>query len=128
MNDYSEALDRILSDPAAMEQIKALGSMLMSSPEPAPPPSAPPMAPVAVSSAGAEGAANWSGGGDLMQTVIKMAPLLGRFQEENDSTRLLFALRPFLSPVRQERLDRAVRMLRLFRLLPALREMGGSLF
>lgn len=139
MNDYSEGLERILNDPAAMEQVKALSRMLMSSTEngtalpagPAPVPTAPaapaPPAPPAPPATASGGLSDLLGSGDMMKTVMKMAPLFGRFQEENDSTRLLYALRPFLSPARQEKLDRAVRLLRLFRLLPVLQEMGGSL-
>lgn len=65
-------------------------------------------------------------GGDLTQAILRMAPLLGSLREETDSTRLLHALRPLLSPSRRQRLDQAVRLMQLMRVLPLLK--GSGLF
>ena len=43
---------------------------------------------------------------------------------EDDRTRLLLALRPHLSEPRQQKVDTAVKILRVIDLLPALRESG----
>ena len=43
------------------------------------------------------------------------------FNEENDSTRLLNALRPFLSEKRRVRIDGSIRLLSLMRILPLLK-------
>ena len=53
-----------------------------------------------------------------------MAPLLGSLREETPGTQLLRALRPLLSPARQERLDQAIRLLQLTRVLPLLKSSG----
>lgn len=60
----------------------------------------------------------------LISAVSKIAPLLQRVQQEDDSTRLLYALRPMLSPERQAKLDESLKMLRMMRLLPLLKNTG----
>ena len=45
--------------------------------------------------------------------------------QEDDATRLLRALRPLLSPARQKKIDEAVKILQLMRLMPLLQGMGG---
>ena len=62
--------------------------------------------------------------GDTMQTMMKLAPLLSKMNQEDDSTRFLHALRPLLSPPRQAKLDEASKMLQLMRMLPLLRGSG----
>ncbi len=114
MDDISEKINSILSDPSAMEQIKALGGMLGldqngSKPPPAQKPSN------ALSGINMPDPAS-------MSMIMKFAPLLGRINEENESTRLLAALRPFLSEKRRPRVDQAIRMLSIMRMLPMLRE------
>ena len=54
----------------------------------------------------------------------KPKPLLSSLNNSDDTTRLLDSLRPFLSHERQEKLDKAEKMLKLFRLMPLLRENG----
>lgn len=62
--------------------------------------------------------------GDILQTVMKIAPLLSAFRQEDDNTRLLRALRPLLKEERQKKLDEAAKMLQMMRLLPLLKEQG----
>lgn len=100
-----------MNDPDAMEQIKALGSMMGltgDKPKPEPPPAAGLSAP----------------DGEMAGMMMKLMPLLGSMNEENDSTRLLYALRPFLSEKRRARVDQAARMLSLMRVLPMLKTLG----
>ena len=35
---------------------------------------------------------------EMLQSIMKIAPLLSSVQQEDDNTRLLYALRPFLKP------------------------------
>ena len=51
-------------------------------------------------------------------------PLLGQAGREDDSTRLLRALRPLLGPERQKKVDEAMKILQMMRLLPLLKESG----
>ena len=114
MADLDKTLNSILSDPEAMEQIKARGeAMGISVPEEK---SQPVPQSVAAPS------------GEMLGMMMKIAPMLEAMNEENDSTRLLYALQPFLSEKRRGRVDKAVRLLSLMRAVPMLRESGISLF
>ena len=44
--------------------------------------------------------------------------------QEDDSTRLLYALRPLLGAERQKKVDEALKILQMMRLLPLLKESG----
>lgn len=58
---------------------------------------------------------------DMLSAITRLAPLLSA-PNEDDTTRLLSALRPFLSQRRAERLDEAERLLSITRLLSILKE------
>jgi len=55
---------------------------------------------------------------------MKVAPLLPAIGQEVDNTRLLHALRPLLGPERQKKLDEAIKLLQLMRVLPLLKSSG----
>lgn len=61
---------------------------------------------------------------ELLSTVSKFLPLIRDMNREDESTVLLNALRPFLSGDKCRRLDEAQKMLRIMRILPALRGTG----
>lgn len=58
---------------------------------------------------------------DMLSAVTRLAPLLASGGED-DTTRLLSALRPFLSQPRAKRLDEAERLLSLGRVLSIIKE------
>lgn len=64
------------------------------------------------------------GSPDTLALVTRLAPLLSQVNREDDSTRLLQALRPLLSGARQQKIDEAVKILQLMRLLPLLGSAG----
>jgi hypothetical protein len=98
-----------MSDPEAMEQVKSLGKMLgLSADEPALPEPEP------------EDAIS----GEIISKLTSLVPLLSRTGEDDDTARLLAALRPFLSEEKQQKLDSAKRMLRILKLLPIIRDSG----
>lgn len=61
---------------------------------------------------------------EMLGMVTRLAPLLNQVNREDDSTRLLHALRPLLSPPRQKKVDEAMKILQMMRLLPLLKESG----
>ena len=111
MEDLNEKLTRLLSSPEGMEKIQSMMSSLGGAlpQEEAPPP--PPMPPPAA-------------GGIDMAALSKVLPLLGQMNQENEDTRLLAALRPYLHGQRAERLEESMRLLKLMKLLPLLTEGG----
>ena len=109
MDDLSEKLGSILSDPEAMKEVAQLASQLgVDAPglhkEPAPQ-----KQPVSA---------------DALSMMGGLMPLMGTLRQEDDTTRLLDAIRPFLSEERRQKLDKAKKMLKMMKLLPLLREMN----
>ena len=118
MDDLSGKISELLSDPGTMEQLMSFAGMLGSKdddsertpepPKPAPKPKD--------SSLGLPA--------DTMQTVMRIMPILNSMREEDDTTRLLNSLRPFLSEERNHRLDQATRLLQLLKILPVIKELN----
>ena len=138
MSDLEEKLENILGNPQAMAQIMALAQSLnqngsaagaadgaqtqpsgpadAGTPTPAPAAPAPPRPPV---SAGAEGGLGSLLGGLDPNMLSAAAGLLGQFNGGDDDRRaaLLTALRPFVREQRYARLDKAIQIARLSRLI-----------
>ena len=110
MSDLQDKLNQILQNPEAMKQVQSLGAQLGLTGEQKKPPE--------------NNLMSVLGGDDTIGTIAKFAPLLSSLNNSDDTTRLLDSLRPFLSHERQEKLDKAEKMLKLFRLMPLLRENG----
>lgn len=115
MEDLSRKLERILSDPEAMEQIKELTGLFSQKQEA---PSEPIKTPEPAFSPDPE----------MLGRIMKLAPLLSSVNKEDDSTRLLRALKPFLHEERSRRVDSAIRLLGIIKLLPVLKGSGLDLF
>ena len=103
MDDLSEKLSGILSDPDAMRDIAALASQLgidapgvHTKPEPA---------------------------DDTAAMLSGLMPMLGSLKQEDDTTRLLEAMRPFLSEDRRRKLDKAKRLIKVMKLMPLLKDL-----
>ncbi len=116
-----------MSDPQALQQIKGLGEMLgLSNTEKE-------SAKQEVNNDNTVNAlSNMMGGAspDMLSLFTKVAPLLSNLNKEDETTRLLFALRPFLSFERQKKLDEAGKLLKIMKLLPLLKDFNilDSLF
>ncbi len=61
---------------------------------------------------------------DIAKSLIKILPAVKSIGSEDNTTRLLNALRPFLSCEKQEKLDKAEKMLKLFKILPLLKDIN----
>ena len=129
MDDLTQQLQQILADPQSMQQIQQmmgslnLGGDAAPAQQPTPPQAAPVLSPAPPAQNNLLGAL----GGitpEALQTMTKLAPLLQQTRQEDDATRLLRALRPMLSEPRQGKLDEAIKILQMMRLLPLLRESG----
>ncbi len=112
MEEISQQLGEILADPQKVRQIQQMaGALGLGGGAPAPAPAAPAAAPGVSPQA--------------LEAVARLAPILRQTRQEDDATRLLRALRPLLGPARQKKLDEALKILQVMRLLPLLRESGG---
>ena len=135
MAEFDDKLNSILSNPDAMSQIMQLAQSLGGggAQESAPPP--PPDQP-----GGQPGGPAWGnppqaapppagGGGDLLSSLLggggldmglltRLLPLIQELggQRESNARTLLYALRPYLRSDRQEKVERALQLARLFHL------------
>lgn len=131
MAEFDEKLNSILSNPDAMSQIMQLAQSLGGDGGgAAPPPQGPP---------GPQQAPAWgppppqqtppSGGGDLLSSLMggggldpgllsRLLPLIQELggQRDSNARNLLYALRPYLRQDRQEKVERALQLARLFHL------------
>lgn len=101
MDDFSSAINGFLSQPGAMEQLQQMAQQLGLSPpeqggQPKPPekPAELPISP------------------ELLQGLMRAA---AEASKPDETSQLLLALKPMLRPERQEKVDRAIRMLGLMR-------------
>lgn len=107
MDDLNEKLNRLLSDPEGLAKIQAAMSALGGGDTPPPPPPPQPEQPLP----------------DLAG-LTRLMPLLSGAGQDTEDTRLLYALKPYLHGHRAQRLEEAVRLLKLAHLLPLLQEQG----
>lgn len=117
MAEFDEKLNAILSDPGAMSQIMQLAQSLGGGDSTPPPPPPASQAPVNQgSSSGGLGNLGSLGGLGDPQMISKLLPLLQEFggQQDSNARALLYALRPYLKEERQEKVERAVQLARLF--------------
>lgn len=116
MAEFDEKLNALLSNPDSMAQIMQLAQNLsgsMGGGAPSPPPPQPRSQPPA--------------GGDLFSALAgaldpailtRLLPLVGELgsSQTSQTRQLLYALRPYLQPQRQEKVERALQLARLIHL------------
>lgn len=112
MSELQDKLNQILSNPEALKQVQSLGEQLGLSQNSEPPPKPPQAKPQQNQISG-----------DMMGAFAKLAPMLGTIQED-DTSRLLRSLRPFLSEEKQHRLDHAEKMLKILKIMPLIKNSG----
>ncbi len=118
MDDLSNTLTQVLQDPNALEQIKGLASMLglnNSSPQAPPVVNNEDKGNIDVSSLLDD---------NMASNIMRIMPLLSEYKKEDDSTRLLTAIRPFLSHERKLKLDEATKLVSMMKLLPMIKELN----
>ena len=113
--DIGQLLQSVLSDPQQMEKLTAMAQSLMGGESAVTPPT-PASGPPSVSAPPPEA--------KLLSAVTGM---LGQKGEQSRSAALLSAMRPYMRPEKQEKLDRAMQIARMVRVAGAvMREWGGD--
>lgn len=59
-----------------------------------------------------------------LNMIMKLQQIMSAFHNEDDNTRLLQALRPLMREDRRHKVDEVLRMMKLFSILPLLKESG----
>lgn len=117
MSDFEEKLNTLLSSPESMQQVAQLAQMLsqQSQSEAASPPQQ--SEPLQANGGGNMGDLSGLLGGIDLGTLSRFLPLLQECSSEQNDARaqLLYALKPFLKPERQAKIDSALRIARLLR-------------
>ncbi len=120
MSDLSSQITSILNNPDMMRQISEIGGMLTQQNTPPPQPhETPPLLPNQTQSSDLLGA-------DGLQAVMKIMPILNRLRQDDDTTKLLRAIKPFLSEERQKKLEEAIKIIRIINILPLMKNQGLS--
>lgn len=129
MAEFDDKLNSILSNPDAMAQIMQLAQSLSGGTEgggtAGPPP--PPQSGGPSAGAGRQPSQPPPSGGDPLsalaggldpQLLMRFLPLLRELggQQDSNARQLLYALQPYLKPERQEKVERALQLARLFRI------------
>lgn len=150
MDDIGAALGAILNNPQTMQQIMSLASQLgmgdappqetsaSSIPAAAGMPSSGALQPAAPAYSSASGyppppppadpAVNPLAGLD-MNALAKAVQMMGSLNQRDQNVELLLALKPHFGEKRQKKVDDAIRIMQLIKMLPLLKETGifGSL-
>lgn len=126
LDDITEKIESLLSDEESMNQIKELAAMLSGGMNGAG--SQPGSSAAGFSASG--NTDNPGGGGDNGGSdpgginPIAIMQLLGAASSDDKDCGLLLALRPHLSAEKQKRLDKAVKLLKLYNIFIAMRDNG----
>ena len=130
MAEFNDKLNELLSNPDSMAQIMRLAQSLSGEtggggdPEP---PQSPPKTRQASQDRHHQGPPPENGGGDLLsgltggldpKLLMRLLPLIQELggQQDSNARALVYALRPYLKPERQEKVERALQLARLFHL------------
>lgn len=129
MDNIQDKIAQIMSDPQALKQVQSLGKMLgLDSHEKADnkktvtsdnlltdtPEKTKPLNVVMNEGIPTE----------MMGKIMKIMPVLKQVNQEDDVSRLLQALRPFLSEEKCKKLDSARKMIQVMKIIPLLKESG----
>lgn len=106
MDELNERLSALLSDPGGMEKIKEMAQNLLGSASPTP----------------AQGVSDNS---EIdVAAVTRMLSLLKSNNKDDNRIKLLLALKPNLSDEKQQKVDSAIKILKLVELAPLLKDAG----
>lgn len=116
MAEFDDKLNSLLSNPDAMAQIMQLAQSLGGeTPSPTSEVKIPPTPPPSATAPSNDFLSALTGGMDpsLMLKLLPLVQELGSNQDSN-ARQLLYALRPYLKAERQEKVERALQLARLF--------------
>lgn len=121
LDDIAEKIQSLLSDEESMRQISELAAMFSGGGNA-----------FSGGNDNSEASDRFSGSSDRQEEnpdglgidPIAVMQLIGAFSESDKNCDLLKALRPHLSHEKQQKLDRAVRLLKLYNVFTAMRENG----
>lgn len=144
MDDLMSKLQSVLNDEESMNQIKELAGMLTSgntdeqSVQPAPPPpeekkdESPDFSQLMANLSNmmngqqntSQNQSNMGGSGIDMQKIMQLGSVLSNANANDKNVQLLMALRPLLKEENQHKIDRLIKIFKLFAVYPELKKSG----
>ncbi len=109
MSDIQDKINQILSNPEALKQVQSLGEQLGLAKSEAPKPK--PKQSELLND-------------DMLSALTRLAPVMSSVNSNDETTQLLNSLRPFLSGEKQQKLDRAEKMIKFIKIIPILKDNG----
>lgn len=123
MEDIASKLAQMLDDPEGLNTIKSLAESMMADGNN-------PLSSIMQKQSNQSNEAGFdamdllgSVSPDQIKSIMHIMGVLNN-QQDDDRTRLLYSLRPYLSSKRQDRVDKAVKLLKLASVLPFINESG----
>lgn len=107
MDDLNQKLSQILNDPESMNRVRQMAESILSDKE----------------EETTDDSIFGSFGSEELGNIMSIVSRLNN-QQNDARTSLLLALKPHLSETKQEKVDTAIKILRLLDLLPILKESG----
>lgn len=116
MEDLTKKLTEILDSPEGMAQIQGIADMLLQKPE---------HTDISTEQKKSESSSLLPadlGAGEI-GAIMRLCSAM-KNEGDDQTTALLLALKPHLKPERRKKIDSAVKLIKLYRLLPILKESG----
>lgn len=115
MEDLTSKLSELLNSPDGLDTIKSMASAIMggssvNSEKPAEP-AQPPTPELPISP-------------EQIQTFMRLSSALSKANTDDSTSKLLLALRPHLGIEKQQKIDKAIKLLKLVHLMPLIQESG----
>ncbi len=104
MDDITSTISKLLENPESLSALKNMAQTMM---------------PSITSEGSNEGLLP-----DDMSKIIKVVSKLRSNSNDDNNTRLLMSLRPYVSEIKQQKIDEAVKIMKLVSLLPLIKESG----
>ncbi len=124
MDDIASKITELLNDPEGMQKISSMANTLMQSNNDNTNNISDIISAVNTKQNEDNSADNFSIDPMQMGNIMKMMSLIKQQNTDDDNTRLLLALKPHLSDERKKKVDKALSLLKIAKLLPVLKESG----
>lgn len=124
MDDIASKITELLNDPEGMQKISSMANTLMQSNNDNTNNISDIISAATTKQNEDNSADNFSIDPMQMGNIMKMMSLIKQQNTDDDNTRLLLALKPHLSDERKKKVDKALSLLKIAKLLPVLKESG----
>ena len=124
MDDITSKITELLNDPEGMQKISSMANTLMQSNNDNTNNISDIISAVTTKQNEDNSADNFSIDPMQIGNIMKMMSLIKQQNTDDDNTRLLLALKPHLSDERKKKVDKALSLLKIAKLLPVLKESG----